>query len=1121
MASPAAVDVGGDGYRGRVEMTWTTYNGLAGIRDRLPDDSTLRATFGAPTVERGLDYAARGRVQRLQVETGGRLLYGTVAGSGGRPYQTVVVLDGALGVSSSCTCPVGAACKHGVAVLAAARDRASSAARSAGQSDWERALAAVVGPANEHDAGTPLGLQFEYITGRHGPTRDSSARRVRIRPVVQGKTGRWVMAGIAWRDIQHAYRYSGHVGEHVEALKALIGTWDASRSYGSADPNVFLDDFGPALWPLLRDVVHAGVELIPHKSITGPVLLSEASAELGLDLTRHRVLDGTSMAGTATVGPLLAGPAALSIVGRPAHGVVVDVAAADVVPGHDGAAPALATRAGILLAPLARRLSSQASDVVSAAPVRIPPADLDRFRREFYPQLRGVVPVGSSDGSVDLPQITPPTLLLRLSYGHHLELEWFFRYDVEGTVTGVPIDAAEDDAGPPRDPHGEDRLLAGLDLPTDLLPQLRAAPPGVGPAARLRLSALSAAAFTEDVLPRLRHSPDLVVETVGEVPDYKLSHATPVIEVSATDTDDADWFDLGVRVQLDGEQVPFRELFRALAAGDTHLMLLSGTYFAIDRPEFDQLRRLIAEASDLQDTRPEDGLRVSAFQTGLWEELAELGVVAEQSTRWQQTVARLTAGDDLVEAELPAGVNATLRPYQLDGYRWLSMLWQAGLGGVLADDMGLGKTLQTLAAIAREKETGRLTAPVLVVAPTSVVGGWASEAARFTPGLRVVTIGRSAGAARRTLADKVGDADVVITSYALLRIDFDSYDSLDWSALVLDEAQFVKNYQAKTYQCARRLRARFKLAITGTPLENSLMDLWSLMSIAAPGVFPDPKRFTETYRKPIERGEGDEQLATLRRRIAPFIRRRTKEEVAPELPEKQEHILTVTLNDRHRKIYDTHLQQERRKILGLVDELDKNRFTIFRSLTLLRQLSLDPGLVDEKYADVSSSKADAFMEHLEEVIAEGHRALVFSQFTGFLATVRARLEADGVDYAYLDGRSTQRARRINEFKTGEAPVFLISLKAGGFGLNLTEADYVFMLDPWWNPAVEAQAVDRTHRIGQDRKVMVYRLVAEGTIEEKVMALKERKQNLFDQVMGDDALLSAPLTADDIRDLLAG
>ena len=441
------------------------------------------------------------------------------------------------------------------------------------------------------------------------------------------------------------------------------------------------------------------------------------------------------------------------------------------------------------------------------------------------------------------------------------------------------------------------------------------------------------------------------------------------------------------------------------------------------------------------------------------------------------------------------------------------------LGGILADDMGLGKTVQTLAMLCRAKEEGRLDAPLLVVAPTSVVGNWAAEAARFTPGLDVATVMETERRRGTPLGAETAGADLVITSYALFRIDHDAYTAQSWSGLVLDEAQFAKNHQAKTYQCARRLDAPFKLAITGTPLENNLMDLWALLSIVAPGLFPSPQRFAEVYRTPIERGSDPALLAALRRRIRPLIRRRTKEQVAADLPAKQEQVLEVTLAPRHRKIYDTHLARERQKVLGLLDDIDKNRFTILKSLTLLRQLSLAPSLVDAKYASVHGAKIDVLLENLVEVTRGGHRALVFSQFTGFLHQIRDRLDAAGIGYAYLDGRTRGRAKVIDGFKRGDAPVFLISLKAGGFGLNLTEADYCFVLDPWWNPATEAQAVDRTHRIGQDKTVVVYRLVSTNTIEEKVMALKERKSALFRSVMDEDALLAAPLSADDIRGLL--
>ena len=310
------------------------------------------------------------------------------------------------------------------------------------------------------------------------------------------------------------------------------------------------------------------------------------------------------------------------------------------------------------------------------------------------------------------------------------------------------------------------------------------------------------------------------------------------------------------------------------------------------------------------------------------------------------------------------------------------------------------------------------------------------------------------------------------------------------------------------------------------------MDLWSLLSVAAPGLYPRPVEFRDTYVKPIEAGEGAELLTTLRRRIRPLMMRRTKEQVARELPPKQEQVVTVPLHPRHRTIYDRHLQRERQRLLGLLDEdFSKHRIAILRALTAMRQLALHPALVDGAHAGAGeSAKIDLLvehlgelaaegLEHLQEVVAEGHRALVFSQFTGYLRLVRERLDREGIDYSYLDGRTRNRAERIEDFRTGTQPAFLISLKAGGFGLTLTEADYVYVLDPWWNPAAETQAIDRTHRIGQDKHVNVYRLVSEDTIEDKVVALQQRKRELFAQVVDDGDAMSGAVTADDIRGLL--
>jgi SNF2 family DNA or RNA helicase len=401
-----------------------------------------------------------------------------------------------------------------------------------------------------------------------------------------------------------------------------------------------------------------------------------------------------------------------------------------------------------------------------------------------------------------------------------------------------------------------------------------------------------------------------------------------------------------------------------------------------------------------------------------------------------------------------------------------------------------------------------------------VVSNWASECHRFTD-LRAVTITSTQARGRTPLAELIADADLVITTYSLLRIDFDAYDAQPWAAMVLDEAQFVKNRNSKAHQCARRLNAPFKLAITGTPMENNLMELWSLLSITVPGLFPNPKSFADYFGKPIEKGENPDRLPVLRTRIKPVMLRRTKDQVARDLPAKQEQVLQVELSPKHRKIYDTRLVREREVVLGLLGDLEKNRFQIFRSLTMLRQLSLHAGLVDSADGNVASAKVDFIREQLPELIAESHSALIFSSFTGFLDVLRRGLDDDGIRYSYLDGSlsSSERATAIETFTDGKTQVFLISLKAGGFGLNLTEADYCFVCDPWWNPAAEAQAIDRTHRIGQTRPVTVYRLVAADTIEAKVVALQERKRKLFSAVVDDGDVFSSAVSADDIRNML--
>lgn len=606
----------------------------------------------------------------------------------------------------------------------------------------------------------------------------------------------------------------------------------------------------------------------------------------------------------------------------------------------------------------------------------------------------------------------------------------------------------------------------------------------------------------------------LVLPPLG--PGHRRATAPPQVQIG-TSTTSGDWFDLHITVTIEDEEVDFEALFAALVRQDPMFVLPSGTWFPLDSPELDQLRSIIDEARSLND--PRAPLRVHRYQIDLWEELGQVGLVSAQQHRWWEALRKLTQEDRIDPLPAPAGLRAQMRPYQHAGYSWLSFLHDHGLGGILADDMGLGKTLQTLAMIQRVHECNPAAAPFLIVAPTSVMNNWAREAAEFTPDLQVCVVSATEQRRGHSLAEVSAGADLVVVSYALFRLEFDSYDTLQWSGLVLDEAQMIKNHTSRGYRAARDLRTPFKLVVTGTPMENNLHELWALTSIACPGLLGGRREFGRTFRDPIEKNHDTARLARLRNRLRPFLLRRRKERVAAELPAKQEQVLELELDSEHRRLYDRRLQRERQKVLGLVENFTVNRFEIFRSLTLLRQLALDPELVGEGTAP--SAKLDTLAALLREAVTDGHQVLVISQFTRFLGKAQKAAASSGIPTAYLDGSTTDRAAAVEQFRSGAAPVFFVSMKAGRFGLNLVEADYVILLDPWWNPAAEEQAIDRAHRIGRTRTVLVYRLVSQDTIEAKVMALKASKAELFTRVL-DDAGAADPgaVTAEDIRALIS-
>jgi superfamily II DNA or RNA helicase len=1103
----------------------------------MVDVTDIIRMVGGAAFQRGQGYANGGAVDSLRWDDDAATLSARVSGSGPAPYRTELRLsrkgDGRYRLRDThCSCPVDSGCKHVAAAalksnaenLISRQELKQAAPAPAG---WQQELTGLLGegggPAGRtgagkdgHDgaAGTssktvPLALQFELRTPevavrRWGPERGTSRQRtvnarLGVRPAVRNGKGNWVKHNLSWGNISyqtHGLRLDPDQHRWFSQFPALHrGT--GINYFGNNDSWLYLDDFSnPLLWHLLKEAQRLGITFVGTKK----------NVEVQLGRLAVLKLDATAAEdSTIKLCPVL------EIDGE-AH--ATDVAG---VIGDHGiyVSDTTAGTSLITIAPTDRRLTDHSRQLLQQTrPVIIPEAEKSLFLDEFYPRLRQSIEVTSSDSSVDFPEIPPPTLVLsaRFGPGHTLDLGWEFEYRRGAGVHRLPVqdgpDSVDDDGGL-RDATAEGQLLDQV-----------LSVPGLESAASRTLQGMAAAGFCEDVLPALRELDGVRVDTAGIQPDYRELTETPELVVSTVETDNRDWFDLGVQVTVEGRKIPFDHLFRALAHGRTKLLLVDGTYLSLEQPVFDQLRTLIDEARELQEW--DTGLRISRYQAGLWAEFEDLAVETEQARAWRAAVGGLLELESIAPVPLPAGLNASLRPYQQEGYNWLAFLWQHGLGGVLADDMGLGKTLQALALLAHVKERspkGNSDRPFLVVAPTSVVHNWLTEARRFTPGLAVAGVVDTQAKSGVPLAAHLAGADVVVTSYTLFRLDFQAYQAQEWAGLVLDEAQFVKNRTARIHQCARDLRAPLKLAITGTPMENNLMELWSLFSIVAPGLFPTARKFMDEYQRPIERSGDTLRLERLRRRIRPLMMRRTKEAVASDLPAKQEQVLEVELHPRHRKIYQTYLQRERQKLLGLIEDLNRNRMIVFRSLTLLRMLSLDASLVDPEHAGVPSAKLDALFEQLEDVLAEGHRALVFSQFTSYLAKAAEKLKAQGIEYCYLDGSTRNRGEVISRFKDGKAPVFLISLKAGGFGLNLTEADYCFLLDPWWNPATEAQAVDRTHRIGQTRKVMVYRMVAAGTIEEKVMKLKEQKAKLFSSVMDDDAVFSSALTAEDIRSLL--
>jgi non-specific serine/threonine protein kinase len=577
-----------------------------------------------------------------------------------------------------------------------------------------------------------------------------------------------------------------------------------------------------------------------------------------------------------------------------------------------------------------------------------------------------------------------------------------------------------------------------------------------------------------------------------------------------------DWFDARIEVEFGSQRVGITDIKQALASQQTYVPLSDGT-LGILPEEWIKRYSLLFKVGDGKSDR----LRLSKYHLGVIDELYEHRDEREISFELDEKFEKLRAFKQIPEVNVPDNLHAVLRPYQVAGYQWLNYLQEVGWGGILADDMGLGKTVQALTMMqGYQQKEGKLLA--LVVCPTTLIYNWQNEVKKFTPSM---TFHVHHGSARTRNVEELKKASIIITTYGTLRSDIQLFLSVVFDYVVLDESQAIKNPASKVAKASTLLQAKHRICMSGTPLQNNTFDLFAQMNFLNPGLLGSMEFFRNEFATPIDKFNENEQKEHLRKLLYPFVLRRTKEQVAKDLPEKTETILFCEMEEQQRLIYDAFRNSYRDKIMGTIEQqgIEKSQLTILQGLMKLRQICDSPAILNEdvKYPN-HSIKLDELTREVSENIGS-HKALIFSQFIGMLTLIREKLKELKIPFEYFDGSTsaTERERAIQRFQNDDnCRVFLISLKAGDVGLNLTDADYVYIVDPWWNPAVEQQAIDRTHRIGQTKNIFAYRMICTDTVEDKILKLQEHKRNLARDVISDDEGFVKSLTKEDVEYLFS-
>lgn len=1103
-------------------MSSTLSDALSTLSDR-----GLRRLLGARTFLRGLDYEKRKVVEDVAVETAAA--HGRVKGSDPEPYDVTIRLGGE-GITSHCTCPAfqktGQHCKHVAALLITVRNQARAALprREPTQGGGPPQLPPAQQPSNAAN-------HHQHADSKASRRRDRR-RRVQVQPHVvppglaqppapdaslrSTGIGAWLPDALP-RTLRLEFRIHVRQGgltvtvldtdARVPLLPSVALNWQAVAPTPDRDALRVLSRFesGNPRHPAVDIRGEDAAELLPH--LKGRrVLLEPALMQLRFADEALKPRFDLEMVGADTI-------VAKVTFERPGDGRRFQLTSGGWFEGAPGWH--VDTSEGVAR-PLDHRVAPAALRRLLRSPTIAEPAsELIGIIMEGLPKVAGEI-------GAQLPELSQVADVIDLAPRFQMHASGGLtdaRVALRAAYGDVEVEVRADGTSPPvlilPPEEGQKRATC---IRTDIAAQQAAVAllldlglsSDEGGEAFIAEGERSIAFWSSGVssLPRewdLYVPEDLVGTKVRR----------QQVQMHARVSSGVDWLSVKITFEADGVGVDRTELERCLREGRKFVRLDDNSYAEIDG---NKVQALIDREVELMSAAGKTG-KLPLSQAGRVAELLSQAAESSVSKEARALFQKLATIDEIKAAKKPKGLKATLRPYQEQGLSWLRFIHEIGSGGVLADDMGLGKTVQTIALLLSVKADQKEKVSALIVAPTSVVSNWEREIQRFGPTLTTVIWH---GAARKEQQSELESANVIITSYALLRRDIELLQRLKLDYAILDEAQNIKNPVSATAQAAKQLGASRRLALTGTPIENRLSEIWSIFEFVSPGLLGPLPKFEERYGRPIDQGDS-KAAARLRATIHPFILRRTKLEVAKDLPPKIEVDKIIDLSPEQRAIYLQVLREVRATVMGEVERVGvaKSQLHILAGLTKLRQAACDVRLLGlpREFSHDDSGKLSALRELVDEAQSGGHKVLVFSQFVSMLKLVRDALDEDRVRYEYLDGSTMDRPERIERFQQDPTiPVFLISLKAGGAGLNLTAADTVVHFDPWWNPAVEDQASDRAHRIGQKKVVTVYRLVAAGTIEEKILVLKQKKKDLVASVLSEDAGGSKKLTKDDLDEL---